>query len=323
MAATRISLIGEAYDNVAALFDGTLQPEGIEIVATPSPSPEAMRRQLAGWAFDVCEMAFGAYLIARSQGADVTALPVFPRRAFFHTQFVVHARAGIARPDDLHGKRVGVAEYVQSATLWARGVLERDFGLDPRRVDWYVERAGAQSTGAVLGFSPPADLAVRQTPGGARVAAMLEAGELDAALVGSLFQRLGTHMPEGLRPLFPDVVLEGRRFLAAHGYVPANHLYMIRGSLARERPDLVRNLYRGFLDAAAAAQQALAPASSAGSLYGNEYLAETCPNLGAAPYAHGIDANRRMLEDVVRLCCDQGLIDRPPAIESMFAPGIR
>jgi 4,5-dihydroxyphthalate decarboxylase len=319
VARTRISLIGEAYGCVAALFDGRPGPDGIEVAATRSPSPEAMRRQLTGWEFDVCEMAFGAYLIARAQGADVTAIPVFPRRAFFHTQFLVHERAGIAKPEDLNGKRIGVAEYVQSATLWARGILERDFGLDPRRVEWYVERAGADSTGAVLGFAPPADMAVRQTPDGRKVAQMLAAGELDAALVGSAFERVGASFPAGLRPLFPDVIVEGRRFHAAHGYVPANHLYMIRGALAREHPELVAGLYRGFRQASAEAQAALPSPAQTGRLFGNEYLAATCGPQGAAPFAYGIDANRGMLEDVLGLCRDQGLIRNPPRIGDMFA----
>ncbi len=239
------------------------------------------------------------------------------------TQFVVHERAGIATPADLHGKRVGVAEYVQSATLWARGMLEHDFGLDPRRVQWYVERAGADSTGAVLGFTPPADLAVTQTPGGRKVAAMLEAGELDAAMVGPLFQRVGAPFPPGVRPLFPDVVLEGKRFYAAHGYVPANHLYMIRGSLARERPDIVASLYRAFCQASADAQARLPSKTRTGDLFGNDYLAETCGPLGGAPYAYGIEANRAMLEDVVQLCRAQGLIGAAPKIEAMFAPGLQ
>lgn len=322
MANTRISLIGESYGCVAALFDGTLRPEGIEIAATRSASPEAMRRQLTGWEFDVCEMAFGAYLIAKASGADVTAIPVFPRRAFFHTQFVVHERAGVAKPADLHGKRVGVAEYVQSATLWARGMLERDFGIDPRRVAWYVERAGADSTGAVLGFKPPADLTVNQTPGGRKVAAMLEAGELDAALVGALFQHRGTPLPAGVRPLFPDVILEGERFHAAHGYVPANHMYMIRGSLAREQPQVVASLYRAFCKASDDAQAKLPDKSQTGSLFGNEYLTETCAPLGSAPFAYGVKRNRAMLDDVAKLCRDQSLIGRLPTIEEMFAPGL-
>jgi 4,5-dihydroxyphthalate decarboxylase len=136
MARTRISLIGERYDCVKPLFDGAIQPEGVELVVTRSPSPEAMRRQLTAWEFDICEMAFGAYLIARNQGADVTAIPVFPRRAFFHTNFMCHANARIDSPRDLANKRIGVAEYVQSATLWARGVLEHDFGLEPHKAQW-------------------------------------------------------------------------------------------------------------------------------------------------------------------------------------------
>src|SRR5690242_6358654 len=87
MATTRVSLIGERYGCVAPLFEGTVRPAGIDLAVTTSPSPQAMRRQLSAWEFDVCEMAFGAYLIAREQGADVTAIPVFPQRAFFHTGF--------------------------------------------------------------------------------------------------------------------------------------------------------------------------------------------------------------------------------------------
>ena len=126
MTSTRVSLIGEPYDCVKPLFSGAIQPDGIELAVTRSPSPEAMRRQLTAWEFDICEMAFGAYLIARSQGADVTAIPVFPRRAFFHTNFMCHAGAGIDSPHGLAGKRIGVAEYVQSATLWARSVGDID-----------------------------------------------------------------------------------------------------------------------------------------------------------------------------------------------------
>ena len=233
MSRTRISLIGEQYDCVKSLFEGTILPDGIDHSVTRSPSPEAMRRQLTTWEFDICEMAFGAYLIARNQGADVTAIPVIPRRAFFHTNFMVHKDAGIDSPQGIAGKRIGVAEYVQSAALWARGVLEHDFALDARKAQWYVERFGSGSTGEVLGFKPPRDISVQQTPGGKSLVAMLSAAELDMAWVGGSAQ---AQSDAALRPLFSDAVAEGRRFYAAHGYVPANHMYMVRGSLAREQP---------------------------------------------------------------------------------------
>lgn len=313
MASTRVTLIGELYDCVQPLFEGKVKVPGVELVVTRSPSPEAMRRQLTRWEFDICEMAFGAYLIARAQGADVTAIPVFPRRAFFHTNFMCRAGAGVSGPRDLAGKRIGVAEYVQSATLWARGALELDFGLDAAKAQWYVERHGSGSTGEVLGFKPPARLSVQQTPGGKPLSAMLAAGELDVALVGS-------PVP-GAQPLFPDVIAEGQRFFNVHGYVPANHLYMVSGSLARAQPELIAHLYRAFGEAKALAQQAL-PRERQGMPFGSETLAVSCASFAGDPFAYGISANRSMLEQVVRLCLTQGLVREAPAVEQMFVPGM-
>jgi 4,5-dihydroxyphthalate decarboxylase len=313
VATIRVSLIGELYDCVKPLFDATIRPEGVELVVTRSPSPEAMRRQLTAWEFDICEMAFGAYLIARSQGADVTAIPVFPRRSFFHTNFACRAERS-CDPRDLDDKRIGVAEYVQSATLWARGILEHDFGLDPRKARWYVERAGSGSTGEVLGFEPPRDISVQQTPGGKRLVAMLAAGELDTALVGA-------NAEAPLRPLFADVIAEGKRFYDAHGYVPANHMYMVKGSLARERPALVANLYRAFQESKALAERSL-PREKHGLLFGNEQLARTCESFARDPFSYGVGSNRAMLETVVRLCHEQGLVRDKPSIEQIFVPGL-
>jgi len=204
----RVSLIGELYDCVKPLFEQTVRADGTELVVTRSPSPEAMRRQLTAWEFDICEMAFGAYLIARARGADVTAIPVFPRRSFFHTNFICRADARIDGPRDLAHKRIGVAEYVQSATVWARGILEHDFALNPGKVQWYVERAGSGSTGEVLGFKPPPAISVQQTPGGKSLVAMLGAGELDMALVGANAQ---SQTGSALHPLFADVIAEGKQ----------------------------------------------------------------------------------------------------------------
>jgi 4,5-dihydroxyphthalate decarboxylase len=319
VAATRVSLIGELYECVRPLFEGSVALDAAQLVVTRCASPEAMRRQLTAWEFDVCEMAFGAYLIARAGGADVTAIPVFPRRAFFHTNFFCSAQAQIESPRDLASRRVGVPEYVQSATVWARGVLEHDFGLDGRSVTWYVERAGANSTGEVLDFRPPADVEVRQTPGGMSLRAMLAAGELDAALIGaSPTERTGG----ALRPLFCDPIAEGQRFCAAHGYVPANHLYMIRGELARRQPELLAHLYGAFAAAKALARASLPPGAATGLLFGNLTMARGCESLAGDPFAYGIGANRAMLEAVLQRCVEQGLVPDAPPLEQLFVPGI-
>ena len=317
MASTRVSLIGELYGCNKALFEGLVQAHGVDLQVTRSPSPEAMRRQLTSWKFDVCEMAFGAYLIARAQGADVTAIPVFPRRAFFHTNFMCRADARIDGPQTLANTRIGVPEYIQSATLWARGALERDFGMDPRSVEWYVERAGANSTGEVLGFHPPGTLRVQQTPGGKSLVAMLADGELDVALIGA---NLASQASRPLRPLFADTIAEGKRFCQAHGYVPANHIYMVSGRLARSQPEVVTSLYRGFLESQRHAQATLRSDESAAVLFGSEALSSCCQSLATDPFAYGVEANRAMLQDVVHLCVEQGLISEAPTLEQMFFP---
>ncbi len=323
MSKIRLTLIGEQYDWVKPLFDGTVQPEGVELVVTRAPSPEAMRRQLSAWEFDICEMAFGAYFVARAQGADVVAIPVFPRRAFFHTPFPCHVDAGIKGPGDLANKRVGIAEYVQSAALWARGILQHDFGMDPCQVQWYVERAGANSTGVVLGFQPPKDIAVQQTPGGKSLVSMLVAHELDAALVGRVAQpSTGSKARSAVRPLFPDIVAEGKRFFDKHGYIPANHTYIIRGDLVREQPALVANLCHAFSESKALVQKSLPQSIPSDLVFGAEYLARSRELFGDDPFPYGIAPNRTMLETVIQMSQEQGLIRDRPTIGQLFAPGV-
>ena len=199
-----------------------------------------------------------------------------------------------------------------------RGVLEHDFGLDPRKAQWYVERSGSGSTGEVLGFKPPHGISVQQTPGGKSLVAMLAAGELDMAWIGGNLQ---AQAGNALRPLFADAIAEGKRFYDAHGYVPANHMYMVRGSLAREHPALVAKLYRAFHESKALAQQSLPRETPRGLLFGNEQLARTCESFAGDPFSYGIDSNRAMLETVVHLCQEQGLVRDKSSIEQLFVPG--
>jgi 4,5-dihydroxyphthalate decarboxylase len=318
MAMIRLTLIGEHYGCIGPLVDAHMRTSGFELVFTRSPSPEAMRRQLRHWEFDMCEMAFGAYLIAREQGADVTAIPVFPRRAFFHVQSLYHADSGITGPRDLNGRRVGFPEYVQSASLWARGVLQRDFGMDPHTIAWYMERVGDGNTGEVLGFRPPSDVRIQQTPGGKSLIAMLSAKELDAALVVRPPEQ-STQDAAKLRPLFPDPIAEGQRYYATHGFVPANHTYMIRASLAREHPQIVANLYRAFVDAVRQAEADLGAGAHKATLFGNESLARTSASFDGDAFAYGIEPNRAMLTTVIALCREQGLIRAAPTVEEIFA----
>ena len=42
----------------------------------------------------------------------------------------INKHAGIKKPSDLNGRRVGIQTWFTSAALWQRGVLEDDWGVD-------------------------------------------------------------------------------------------------------------------------------------------------------------------------------------------------
>ena len=69
-------------------------------------------------------------MMAIAKGDDrFVGLPIFTTRRFFHANMLVRRDAGIERPADLKGRRVGVSEYQQTANLWNRGVLQHEWGV--------------------------------------------------------------------------------------------------------------------------------------------------------------------------------------------------
>lgn len=61
--------------------------------------------------FDICEQSLSSYIVAKSRGDLLTAAPVFPRRLFSQSCMFVNADAGIGKPADLIGKRVGINSF--------------------------------------------------------------------------------------------------------------------------------------------------------------------------------------------------------------------
>ena len=103
--------------------------------------------------------------IATSQGpTQWVALPVFTTREFFHLRILVRVASGIEKPADLKGKRVGVPEYQQTAAIWGRGVLQHEFGVHPRDIEWHMERTPETSHGGSTGFKPPEGVTVHRIP---------------------------------------------------------------------------------------------------------------------------------------------------------------
>jgi len=87
--------------------------------------------------FEICEFSLANYLTLRAAGEKwLTAVPVFPMRAFRHGLASTRKDSTLESLDALAGKRVGVDDYSMTAAVWFRGLLQEDYGLDPRSITW-------------------------------------------------------------------------------------------------------------------------------------------------------------------------------------------
>ena len=136
MARLAFSFISGHNERAEPLISGEVKAEGFDLVPTYSDPSETFWRQLNFREFEISEMSLSSFLIAKSQGADYVGVPVFPARRFMHMEHSIHVDAGIKTPADLAGKRVGVGEYQQTASLWFRGIMEHDFGVSQFKIDW-------------------------------------------------------------------------------------------------------------------------------------------------------------------------------------------
>ena len=271
-----------------------------------------------------------SFLIARSQGADMIALPVFPSRRLFQTELSYHVDSGITKPEDLADKRLGVAEYQQTAALWIRGILEHDFGVSQYKIHWYMERSEEMSHGAATGFKPPAGISFNRIAPNKSLASTLLENELDVAHVASpwvlqanALDRSSRIAGKGdwskIKPLFPDRMAEGARFYKQHGFLPVNHAYIIRGDIYKKYPWVAFNLYTGFVKAKALAREQLLERIPSALFFAPEYAAMTREMIGDDPFPYGIKANKAMLDTIIAFSHEQGLTPRKMTVEELFA----
>src|ERR1700752_532308 len=174
------------YESIRALKEGTVKPDGIELtVLTDMTSDIRHWRMIRNQEFDVAELSMSNYLMAKYTDLPFVAIPVFLHRRFRHGFIFINTTKGITKPTDLIGRKVGVKSFMVTATLWARGILEHEYGVPHRSIDWYAEIDDD------VAFTPPKDLKLTRLANNKSVETMLADGELDAVLHSDLIHGLG------------------------------------------------------------------------------------------------------------------------------------
>ena len=304
------------------IIDGTVKPDGIDLIPTVLHPSELFWRQLHFAEFAVAEMSCSSFLIATGRGdTRFLGLPIFTTRRFFHTTILVSRKAGIDKPADLKGKRVGVPEYQQTAALWARGVLQHEFGVEPKDMEFWMERTPERSHGGATGFKAPPGVTVNQIPGDKSIGSMMLAGELDAALhylsnrnlVDRSRADLANH-PD-FKYIFADPIAEGIRYYRKTGLVPINHQAVVRRDIWEKEPWVVINLIKAF-------SRANDIANAQRIAHVEDHLATGLLSGDAATPVihHGIKANRKVIETIAQYSLEQGLTPRLIKVDELYAP---
>ena len=307
------------YDHVRDLRIGEVSPIGIDVTYLNLNMHEIFSRFLANREWDVSELSFAKY-IAEASGPDpdLVALPVFLRREFRYGIIYVN-RNGVRSPEDLRGKRVGVPEWAQTATVYMRGALQHDFGVPFTEIEWL--QAGVNEKGRIEKVEMDLPTGVRLTAVADKsLDEMLIAGEIDAAICATAPHSFGTH-PDIVR-LFPDFSAMGRAFYARTRIHPIMHIVVMRKAILRDHPWIARNLHNAFDEARS---RSLARLRRPGyiALPGHGEAADAATKEFDGDYfPYGIEENRAALELFLRYAYEQGIARRLMKPEEIFPPGI-
>ena len=312
MARLALTLACGEYDLTRGLIDGSVQPQGIDLLALTMPSPERHWRLVRGHEFDVCEFSFAGYLAAQGHDLPYTAIPVFPHRRFRHSYTFVNAAAGIEAPRDLVGKRVAVRTWQTTAGVWMRGILADVYGVPLADVKW-VAQSEEDTPLALRGYSlerlaPDADLD-----------ALLVNGEIAAALYPEVLPSIKSGDAR-VRRLWPDSRAVEETYFQSTGIFPIMHLVVIRNTILEQHPWTARALLDAFQRAKERAYASLENPRTVALAWVQGLLEEQQAVMGADPWVYGFAPNLHNLTTFCGYGHAQGLTERRFDPAELFVP---
>lgn len=321
MSKLSLSVAVGPYDRTRALIDGSVQIDGVEPACMTLPPEEIFFRALRHAEFDICELSLSSFTVKTAQGGGpYVGVPAFVSRMFRHTAIWVRTDR-IAKPQDLKGKRVGVPEYQLTANVWARAILDEDYGVKPSDIHWI--RGGIEDADRPekIAIDLPKEIRLDNAPAGKSISRLLADGEIDG-FIAPRPPSLPRNTPH-VGWLFPDPVATASDYFKRTGIFPIMHLVGVRRTLAEQHPWLPGAVFKAFGQARDKAVEMLAdPSASKVTLpFIEERVAEARALMGDDFWPYGLEANRKTLNAFLRHHHAQGLSSRLVKPEELFHPG--
>jgi 4,5-dihydroxyphthalate decarboxylase len=272
------------YSVTKAMRDGRVSSDLMTLdYCGPTPAHNGFKAMVRESKFDAGELAIVTFLQAKAYGKPYFLLPTPISGRFQHHCAGYNIDFGHLDPKDIEGRKVGVRTYTQTTALWIRGILRHEYGVDLDKVTWMT-----LGDGHLAEYNDPQNC--QRLPADASIPQMMLNGELAAAL-------LGEDMPkdERVRTLVPDAHAAAKDWFQRSGIVPINHMFVVHETLSKQRPDIVRELYRMIVE--------------------SRSLAEGVP---AVFPPIGMEANRKGLQLAIDWAFDQKIIPRRLAVDELF-----
>lgn len=309
------------YDHVRDLASGAVAVEGVSLRCLQHPVEEIFFRLVRFREWDISELSLAKYCSLRAAGdRSLIAIPAFTSRAFRHSAIFVRDDGPRDEPGALAGGRIGVPEWTQTATVYARGLLAHEYGVALDGVHWI--QAGTNEPGRSEGVavSLPAGIAVEARPHDT-LNDMLLAGQLDALIAAHPPAAFGTDGARIVR-LFSDYRSVEEAYWQRTGVFPIMHVVVLRAELHERHPWIAMNLLSALQEAKRRSiERALdanaprfpvpwAPANArrAAELFGPDF------------WPYGLERNRPTLDTFLAWAFEQGVCASELRAEDLFAP---
>lgn len=281
----RLRTLLDDYPNTRALRRGEITSPTVSFDFADVPFvANAFKRTVRNLEFDVSELAIVTFLMAKAHGKPYVLMPAVVLGRFQHPFLVYNSARGELRPQDLNGRRVGIRSYSVTTSMWLRGILANDYGVNLDSIRWVT----FEDPHVAEYKDPPT---VERAPEGSDVLKMLLDGEVDAIVLRD------TKLEDPrLKRLIPDPDRAAQEWHARNRAIQINHMVTVRDTLTKSNPDAVREVYRLLVEAK---RRGPAPGT---------------PDM--TPF--GLEANRRNLEVAIEYVYQQRLIPKRFKVDELF-----
>jgi 4,5-dihydroxyphthalate decarboxylase len=294
-------------------MEGIVPIEGVDLDVTTGDLQGIFRKTLNEHAYDIAELSMSSHILTTIRGDSAyKAIPVFLSRLFRYSAIYVRTDRGIRTAEDLAGKRIGLAEYQQTAALWIRGMLRDVHGVDTDGIDWV-------SAGERVKLDLPARIKLGTVAAGDSLDAMLSDGRLDA-IFSPAPPACFLKQTAPVARLYPNYREQEEAYYQATKFFPIMHVVVIRKDTAAQYPWLPMAVYNAFAEAKRLAFADLAQVSFlrvALPWIAYEYERQSAM-MDGDPWPYGFKRNRDEVKAMIDYSVADGLSAQGIAPEEVF-----